>query len=84
MPVYVAVECPDACRFLVSKDRWEGMGGEGILIWIICYEAKGYVSACINFDNVTTYRCRWGINGCSTVDAGAGGGALYNLEIVAV
>lgn len=62
----------------------ERIRGEGILIWVVCYEAKGYVSTRIDFDDVATYGGGWGIDGFSTVDTSAGGGPLYDLEIVAV
>ena len=85
MPVYVAVECPDACKLLVSRGGFrERTRGEGVLIWVVCYEAKGYISTRIDLDDVATYGGGWGVNRCSTVDTGAGGGPLYDLEIVAV
>ena len=56
----------------------------GLLIWIICYEAKGYISARIDLDDVATDGGGWGVDRCSAVDTSAGCGPLYDLEIVAV
>lgn len=55
-----------------------------ILIWIICYEAKRYVSTSIDFDDVAAYGCCWGVNRFATVDASVRCRALYYLEVVAV
>lgn len=62
-----------------------GTGGvEGILIWVIRYEAKRYITARVDFDDVAAYgRCR-GVHRGSTVNASVGCGALYYLEVVAV
>lgn len=58
--------------------------GQGILIWIVCYVAKGYVATRIDLDDVAAYGSRWGVDGFSTVDASADCRALYYLKVVAV
>ena len=60
------------------------MGGRGILIWIVGYEAEGHVAVRVHFDDVAADGRCGGVEGFSAVDAGAGGGALHYLEIVAV
>ena len=86
VPVYMAVECPDAYRFSVSEGFWEAKSdqGLGVLIWVVGYEAEGHVTAPVDFDYVATYGRCGGVDGLSAVDAGVGCGALHYLEIVAV
>lgn len=84
MPVYVAVECPDACRVLVSRGGLVANGAQGIHIWVICYVAEGQVTTRIDLDDVAAYGSRWGVDGFSTVDTGAGRRTLDNLEVVTV
>lgn len=56
----------------------------GVLIWIVRYEAKSYVTTRIYLDDVTAYGSGWRVYRCSTVDTGVDCGALYYLEVVAV
>lgn len=87
VPVYMAVKGPGTYRFLSQLrliwNRSDG-GTRGILIWVVGDEAKGHVAAAVDFDDVATDGRCGGVDGCSAVDAGVGGGALDYLEIVAV
>ena len=61
---------------------WEWRGGK--LIWVVRNEAKGDVTACVDFDRVATDRRRWRGTRWPTVSTGVGWGAIHDLEVVAV
>ena len=83
VPVYVAVECPDAYR-VSSAMLLRHIKGLETLIWVVRYEAEGYVTTAIDFDNVPADGDRGRVDGCSSVGCRAGCRALYYLEVVTV
>ena len=56
----------------------------GILIWIVCDEAKGNITTPVDLDDIATNGSRRGVNGRSTVHASVSLRALYYLEVMAV
>ena len=68
----------------LGQRRYLRADGVMRLIWVVCYEAKGYISTRIDLDDVATDGSRWRVDRCPTVDASVDCRALYYLEVVAV